>query len=71
MHRTGIAPFYIYKNQKKPWLNPVYMVSLLMLRYVKCPRGLVFRRKLANGFFSQEPNQGMVSATAHQHVIAD
>ena len=58
----GIAPFYLYANPRKPWLDAVYLTSTVMRKYVTIPRGYVFRKKLASGFFSQDIGQSMVSA---------
>ena len=59
---AGIAPFYLYMNQKKPWLDAVYLASTVMIKYVTVAKGYVFRKKLASGFFSQDIGQSMVSA---------
>ncbi|KAI0057706.1 hypothetical protein BV25DRAFT_1812085, partial [Artomyces pyxidatus] len=60
-HQTGgIAPFYLYANPAKPWLDPVLALS----RWIACNdgmplKGYVCRRKNPSGRFSEDPEHGM------------
>jgi hypothetical protein len=62
---TGIAPFYIYPDEERPWMCLVRMFAVWwVLARERCEHldGFIFRKKIGTDSISVNPTDGMVGA---------
>lgn len=62
---TGIAPFYVYPDEERPWMCLVRMFAVWwVLARERCENldGFVFRKKIGTDSISVNPTDGMVRA---------
>lgn len=60
---VGIAPFVLYRNEKKPWLCPLRAFAMWwkLAGHMHIPReGYVFRKKVGHNGISSNPYEAMV-----------
>ncbi|KZV72098.1 hypothetical protein PENSPDRAFT_742880 [Peniophora sp. CONT] len=64
-HQTGnIAPFYLYEDLEKPWLDPILALSRLIVDMEGKPlKGFVCRKRMNNGRPNDDPDAAMSSTS--------
>jgi hypothetical protein len=61
---TGIAPFFVYSDEERPWMCLVRMFAVWwVLARERCENldGYVFRKKIGTDSISVNPTDGMAS----------